>query len=292
MAIVSAQRSPDELAMAIGFRVARGIASGASRGSCGIASSGSTTLAAARSVRRVLCLHGYTQNGEVFKNKTGSVRKALGGCEFVFLDAPHSAVGAFPDDQASALAADGDGGLGEEVGVGPRGWWHSGENARRMEGQTWVRPAESVACEGWPESIEMARAAVKYQGPFDGILAFSQGCAVATALLREAATGTCGPLACASFAVLVGGFMPRDPEVAAALRGDGALLAVDSLHVSGTNDSLVGKERSEELASLYESSRVAWFEHPGRHGIPTGTGAFKTALRAVLDGGISTQGCK
>jgi len=40
---------------------------------------------------RILCLHGYRQNGSMFREKTGSFRKLLKKQvgEFVFLDAPH-----------------------------------------------------------------------------------------------------------------------------------------------------------------------------------------------------------
>lgn len=40
---------------------------------------------------RVLCLHGYRQNGTMFREKTGSLRKLLKKqvADFVFIDAPH-----------------------------------------------------------------------------------------------------------------------------------------------------------------------------------------------------------
>ena len=63
---------------------------------------------------RVLCLHGFTQNGETFRQRTGSIRKQLKKkIDFVFIDAPHDASRAFGDDDASALGTAGD-------GVGPR----------------------------------------------------------------------------------------------------------------------------------------------------------------------------
>jgi serine hydrolase FSH1 len=40
---------------------------------------------------RILCLHGYRQNGTIFREKTGSFRKLLKKhvAEFVYIDAPH-----------------------------------------------------------------------------------------------------------------------------------------------------------------------------------------------------------
>ncbi|CAK9023982.1 unnamed protein product [Durusdinium trenchii] len=230
---------------------------------------------------RVLCLHGYLQNGDVFKQKTGSLRRVLKGCEFTFLDAPHEAE-PFPD----ATGEDAEASASAEGGV-LRGWWSSGENQCRKDGQEWVRPAQSFSYFGFEEGVTYARAAAAEalgsQGSFDGVLAFSQGCAVTTALLREAQSMEGHPLASVRFVILVGGFVPKDPAVAAKLRGDGdTRLSLQSLHVSGVNDVSVPRLRSEALAELYEPSQVAWFDHPGRHGLPNGTGAFKQELQALL----------
>lgn len=228
---------------------------------------------------RVLCLHGFTQNAEIFRNKTGSARKAMRGCEFDFVEAPHSAAGAFPDEIAADLdttAVEGD-----VVGSGPRGWWTAGENASRAADETWVRPAEARICDGWDESLECARREVAAKGPFDGIFAFSQGCAVTAALLREASVGALDSLKGVHFAVLVGGFLPRDDAIAAQLQGEP--LSLHTLHVTGLADELVPRHRTEELAALFDLSRATWLEHSGRHGVPTGTGPFKQALRNLLD---------
>jgi len=214
---------------------------------------------------RVLCLHGYVQNGKVFRDKTGAVRKAMKGCEFVFPDAPHT-VAPFDD------APDAD------VGVGPRGWWHTGQKPTN-QGQ-WVRPAMARTCSGWEDGLASAREDARTHGPFDGVFAFSQGCAVATALLREAAQGTLEPLASVRFAVLVGGFVPRDAQVASALCG--APLSLNTLLVSGGADELIPRPRSEALAALFDPAGVRWFDHPGRHGIPTCTSAFRTCLQQLL----------
>ena len=230
---------------------------------------------------RVLCLHGYLQNGDVFKQKTGSLRRVLKGCEFTFLDAPHIAE-PFPD---SSPDMDDSGSA-----AGGRGWWTSGENQQRKEGEAWVRPAQSFACAGFDEGVAHARSScadIAQDGRgFDAVLAFSQGCAVATMLLREAQQNKGHPLAKVRFAILVGGFVPRDAAIAARLQGESDLqsysLGVHSLHVSGENDLLVPRLRSEALASLYDPSRVAWFDHPGRHGLPNANGAFKQELQALL----------
>lgn len=186
---------------------------------------------------RVLCLHGFTQNADVFRKRTGSIRKPLKSkVDFVFVDGPHSAAGAFPDSERKAFDAD----EGEaEGGVGPRAWWLVGENAAASvaaaraslektslddEGQasttttetttttatSWVRPAMSRQMRGWEETAARIRDVVASQGPFDGVFAFSQGAstaALALALVPELAASV-------RFAVLVGGFEPMDPDMA------------------------------------------------------------------------------
>mmetsp|Transcript_24412 Transcript_24412/g.81925 ORF Transcript_24412/g.81925 Transcript_24412/m.81925 type:complete len:323 (+) Transcript_24412:62-1030(+) len=260
-------------------KAAAKVSGAAAKGSASGKAGGAAAVGAPAGKLRVLCLHGYTQNGEVFRSKTGSVRKAMKGCEFEFVDAPHSAAGAFPDSEAADYDA---AGSSAEDGVGPRGWWHAGENAAWSPGQPWVRPAMASVCEGWSDSLDFVRHEVSSRGPFHGVFAFSQSCAVASALLREAADGSLPALVGVRFAVLVGGFLPRDAAVVSHMRGGGTPLRVHTLHVTGTEDTLVPRPRSEELSELFDSSQSSWLEHSGRHGVPTGTGSFRDALRKLL----------
>eukprot|EP00439_Symbiodinium_sp_Y106_P061771 s2351_g9.t1 len=128
---------------------------------------------------RILCFHGFVQNGDILKQKTGSLRRAMKGCEFIFLDAPHSAAGAFQEETAAEKNE-----AAASEGVGPRGWWVSEENARKQQGEAWVRPAQSYACVGFEEGMACAReAAVRVcedGQQIHGVLAFSQGCAAGT----------------------------------------------------------------------------------------------------------------
>lgn len=201
---------------------------------------------------RVLCLHGYLQNGDVFKQKTGSLRRVLKGCEFTFLDAPHIAE-PFPDSNPDMDDASSAG------GVGGRGWWTSGENQQRKEGEAWVRPAQSFACAGFDEGVAHARSScadIAQDGHgFDGVLAFSQGCAVASMLLREAQQDKGHPLANVKFAILVGGFIPRDTTIASRLRGENG---IDSaVHEEGLgNGNFLTTSRTERYGTTNNGSRT------------------------------------
>ncbi len=77
---------------------------------------------------KVLCLHGFTQNAETFRAKTGSVRKHLKSkLEFVFVDAPHSAAGFYDQSDAASLGTTSDG--VHENHAGPRAGWRMGADA-------------------------------------------------------------------------------------------------------------------------------------------------------------------
>ena len=152
---------------------------------------------------KVLCLHGFTQNAETFRAKTGSVRKNLKSkVEFVFVDAPHSAAGFFDEADRSALGTT-DG--ADEDQVGPRAWWLMGENDAEDEAEATepkradregesggekprVRPAQSTNMRGWEATERLLREAASALGPFDGVLGFSQGASTAALAPAQSAS--------------------------------------------------------------------------------------------------------
>ena len=269
----------------------------------------------------------------MFRKRTGSIRKPLKSkVEFVFVNGPHSAAGAFPDAERRAFDGD-DGERESSCGVGPRAWWLVGENAAasvaaaraslekttlsegdnhnntRPEDEeaeetvttTWVRPALSRQMLGWDETATLIRDLVATQGPFEGVFAFSQGAstaALALALIPELASSV-------TFAVLVGGFEPMDPDMAEKLytaandsdySGDGGgdgeggadgrrmrmrkiSSEVRSLHVWGTNDAMVSKTRVERLMNAFHDPEL--FEHGGGHGIPS-SADFRGRLKEFI----------
>ena len=259
---------------------------------------------------KVLCLHGFTQNAETFRAKTGSVRKNLKSkVEFVFVDAPHSAAGFFDEADRSALGTT-DG--ADEDQVGPRAWWLMGENdaedppeatkvadEKTTEGvraalassnlgdgngkRLPVRPAQSTQMRGWEATELLLRETTVALGPFDGVLGFSQGAstaALALATIPELRDTV-------KFAVLFSGFEPMDPNAAAKLRDSdrrgGAVRGVRSLHVHGVADRMVTRQRAEALMGAFEELPEL-FSHEGGHGVPS-TKPFRERLKQfVLQG--------
>ena len=258
--------------------------------------------AASQAALRVLCLHGYVQNGSLFRQRTGSLRKALASRvkDWVFLDAPHSAAGAFPE-----------GGSHEEDRAGPReagepqqqqqqppggddvrGWWTSGENTEAAAAGQWVRPSQSRRAVGVDASLALLVETLEKEGPFDGILGFSQGAAMGALLLAHVQQtlalqqdGSVSGLALPRFAILVAGFVPMDDRLQSLMASSSLAGSVAVMCVSGTEDALVPPARVATLADCFggpSSSRVQVFSHPGGHGIPSNA-AFRTAVKAFLD---------
>lgn len=104
---------------------------------------------------RVLCLHGYRQNGDALKSKLGSFRKHVAKyAEFVFITAPHVAASLEPNGQT----------VDEQ-----RSWW-SNKDDGTFKGTNKGGPAF-----GFQQSLQLVEEAWKTQGPFQGLLGFSQG---------------------------------------------------------------------------------------------------------------------
>ena len=103
-----------------------------------------------------LCFHGFSQNGLVFRQRTGSIRtKTLKReYEFVFLDAPHRVDGVFDVDDVN-----------DEKNIEKReheetmrSWWLAGENvssgATKAKDGSWIRPAKSTKIVRLEETVK------------------------------------------------------------------------------------------------------------------------------------------
>jgi len=240
---------------------------------------------------RILALHGFLQNAEVFHGRIGSIRKALKSiADIECLEAPHLIT-----EVSSELASEA--GASEQD---RRGWWST---ADCNQDGTKSRPALSTSYVGVDETLQLLHRKVREDGPFDGILGFSQGASAGALLcsgrwpegLEELGEDTSplgedtlplgedtSPLGEDTsprfkFAVLIGGFLPRDPKYAALIQAGSP--GFPSLHVMGTADQMVPPARGQELMAHFKNAEL--FEHPGRHGIPTNA-EFRNALKAFI----------
>lgn len=120
---------------------------------------------------QILCLHGYRQSAQVFKDKTGSLRKLLKKhAELVYISAPHL-IPTSPTAISNETQV-----ISDEKTEEQRGWYFSTEaltfNSHDATDFSW----------GLKESIEVISRAFEELGPFDGILGFSQGAALGSIL--------------------------------------------------------------------------------------------------------------
>ncbi|CAH8577285.1 unnamed protein product [Schistosoma curassoni] len=196
---------------------------------------------------KVLCLHGYRQNSDVFREKTGGLRKSLKKlCEFKFISAPNVI-----ECSSNACA-----------------WWFS----KPME---FLAQESSTYDAGFRESLLAVKKYIKEEGPFDGMLGFSQGAAFLLLLqimmehkLSDFTDYDVGPI---KFTILVAPFISR------CLLHQAIYVyktSIPSLVVYGETDSVIPREMSEEALDVFLSEPKV-FVHDGGHYIPTHADAKK-----------------
>ncbi|XP_060060130.1 esterase OVCA2 [Erinaceus europaeus] len=197
---------------------------------------------------RVLCLAGFRQSERGFREKTGALRKALRGrAELVCLSGPHPVPdGAGPDSGPRPP---------EEQ---PKGWWFS-----EQEADVFSALEDPAVCRGLQEALGAVAQALNKLGPFDGLLGFSQGAALAALVCALGHVGDPRfPLP--RFAILVSGFCPRGFGLKEPFqRGP---LSLPSLHVFGDTDRVIPSQESMQLASRF--SGAITLMHSGGHFIP------------------------
>ncbi|XP_020024709.2 esterase OVCA2 [Castor canadensis] len=219
---------------------------------------------AARQPLRVLCLAGFRQSERGFREKTGALRKALRGrAELVCLSGPHL----LPDAAGLYGAGPDSGPLPPEEQ--PRGWWFSEQQA-----DVFSALEEPAVCRGLEEALRTVAQALDKQGPFDGLLGFSQGAALAALVC---ALGQAGdprfPLP--RFIILVSGFCPRGPSLKEPILQSPLLLP--SLHVFGDTDGVIPSQESMQLASQFPGAIT--LTHSGGHFIPAAASQRQAYLK-------------
>ncbi|XP_016394594.1 ovarian cancer-associated gene 2 protein homolog [Sinocyclocheilus rhinocerous] len=210
---------------------------------------------------RILCIHGYRQNGSSFREKTGALRKILKKqVELVYISAPHHvpAIQNQANREPEKTASGGD--------EDQRGWWFSDVQARSFNAQQ-----ECESSLGLEESVETVKTAVKDLGPFDGILGFSQGAAL-VAMLCALQEQKLQPAFNFRFAILVAGFRSvcsqhrRVYEVPA--------ITIPSLHVFGQEDRVIPEEMSRDLLPAFDGAQI--LIHPDGHFVPAASSHRQT----------------
>lgn len=224
---------------------------------------------------KVLALHGFMQSGQVFREKTGSFRKSLKAHigEVVWVDGP------YPAQTGGAAAAEEQGEEGGSGGGGGRSWWRWTDE-KGGDGAPVERPSKALFYTGVDEALALLRGELNAHRP-DALLGFSQGATAAALLLASLAAGQeQQEQHVPRFAILAGGFVPRDPKVAALLTASPP--QVPTLFISGEGDQLVPPERTRALMECFAGETEIAL-HPGGHFIPPAKGEMKEKVAAFIE---------
>lgn len=217
---------------------------------------------------KILFLHGYAQSGRSFSAKTKATQKAFKNAfgadtiQFNIPDAPHRvnspdmALGPTTACSAAASLSPGESDENDDV----FGWW-------RWRGGSAEDPSAELV--GFGDTLSDLGHVLDTFGPFDGVVGFSQGAACAALLAsmlerpgapHEFGT-THGPF---RFVVCCGGF--RAP-----VRYEQwytPKIRTPVLHIIGSLDTVVGVDRSLQLARCCENGEDRILYHPGGHYVP------------------------
>jgi len=183
---------------------------------------------------RVLCLHGWRTSGDIMKNQMAAFRSHI-DMDYVYLDAPFRATGE-PDAGIATFYP----------------------NRDYFE---WYLKDETAA-EGKRKSLEYILSVLLKQGPFDGIIGFSQGAGMATRVVHHLNNASIALKTPLKFVILIGGVPPT--ELQAEQIPD---ILLPSLHIMGTADHLL--PHSKQLEQMYDICSRQCLFHPEGHNIPS-----------------------
>jgi len=182
---------------------------------------------------RILCLHGKSQTAESFSKKIGGARRKLERVfDLVFLDAPIDL-----EDKSNQMGNENDScsntDSGQPIMNTGRAWF-----LREQGTEPGIHRYTKL-----DECIDYVIQHVKDKGPYDGIMGFSQGGTVATAL----ATSGCIPVR----AVLTAGAPCVEEAFEAASQKSSSLndgIMIPKLHLAGETDTMIPTESVARLA--------------------------------------------
>lgn len=196
---------------------------------------------------RILCLHGWCSNAGHLEGSLKSLQNRIADAttpiELHFLQAPIS----MPiPDAARKKAFE----LGRSFDQIQRcTWWDASDDGKEYR--------------GWRDSVTYIQNFMESSGPYHGILGFSQGAAMTAILCASLPKVEKCEL---KFAIMIGGFPPRDTDIQALMKESHALQQIPSLHAIGETDEIVKPKISRLLAQSFHSPSI--LIHPGGHDIP------------------------
>ncbi|KAJ1521011.1 hypothetical protein ONE63_002724 [Megalurothrips usitatus] len=194
---------------------------------------------------KILCLHGYGQNGEYFRQKMGGIRKQWKNfAELEFISAPHLIQHAGENDDPDAGAR--------------LAWWFTDMEARTYESKVF-----NTNCYGFEDSVKLVESTIQEKGPYDGILGFSQGACFLSLLCCLQQKGVLQGTF--KFAIFTSGYLSRCTDHQSVYSvGE---VEIPTLHVYGETDSVITADMSDALMETCNDKQI--IRHPGGHYMPS-----------------------
>lgn len=222
-------------------------------------------------------MHGFRQNASSFKGRTASLTKKLKNiAELVFVDAPHELPfiyqpyireayhnSASPSPQESPPPC-------LELCKKRFAWLVDPDFEGRSEtdGKMADNPFDPLQYQHQTDGFDVSLAYLKevfvQRGPFDGILGFSQGAAMASLVCAQ--LGKLKDEIDVRFVILCSGFSLKSSE------SEHRMIKCPSLHIFGGNhgkDRQIVNQESKDLASSFDEGCSVIIEHDCGHIIPT-----------------------
>ncbi|CAK9072806.1 Esterase OVCA2 (Ovarian cancer-associated gene 2 protein homolog) [Durusdinium trenchii] len=190
---------------------------------------------------RFLCFHGKGSSGALLRERLSPLAREV---DLVCVDAPHR--------------------LGDGYA-----WWHLPPGERSFT---------TPVFDGWAETVEYVRKVWAEQGPFDGMLGFSQGAILIAALVALGELRPGQPLASCRRLVLCGAALPGPFRSELADLRAKPCHGISALHTIGRQDDINPPEQAREVAAAVGGEI---FEFEGTHEVPMDEAAM-SAYRRLL----------
>jgi len=208
---------------------------------------------------RILVLHGFYDSAQNRQYQMRSLIRSMKDIEFVFINSP------FPFIDYDFLK--------------------TSDNSSNEQRYQWMSYKP-----GWPvtmynydtikESIEYIIDYINQNGPFDGLLGFSQGAIVCVTMLLKIPNWPLIP-SCIKFVILVGCPPINDQTIKPILETFNKQDQLPTLHISGMNDTLITPEMSEIVFKYFNPSLAEFYLHKGGHYCPNDSD-FRQRLKAFI----------
>lgn len=195
---------------------------------------------------KILYLHGYGQHSESMKKTSHDIEKWLFQeykATLHYVIAPHHVIN-FKKEDGNAWFTVGSDDL--EAFFGAKEYF------------------------GVDESINKINQYIEENGPFDGVVGFSQGSVMTTILLGLNTYQF-------KFAFIIGSYSPTDMKYTLYNQ-----ITIPTLHIWGMDDSIVASDQSEKNYNNYPNKNKEKYVHNGKHIIPVNSSS-KEMFKAFID---------